>query len=101
MLKNKTAIQALFAEGHWIRTPYFNIVYRYTGETRFLFTAKKTINCAVKRNLAKRYLRESVRQNKDTIPCGYHYGFIAGHTPERHSINIYKTHMKKAFCHMS
>jgi ribonuclease P protein component len=97
LLKNKKAIQSLFSEGQWIRSPYYNIVYRYTGETRFLFAARKTIGCAVDRNFAKRYLRESVRQNQDCITPGYHYGFIARHTPKRHSLELYKSQIKKSF----
>lgn len=100
MLKNKKAIQALFAEGHWIRTPLFNIVYRYSGETRYLFTSQKSVSGAVNRNFAKRYLRETVRHNRDVIPSGYHYGFIAKNAPECHSLKVYETRLKKAFFHM-
>jgi len=101
ILKNKKAIQALFAQGRWIRTPLFHIVYRYSGDTRFLFTAQRSVGSAVNRNFAKRYLRETVRQNPDAIPSGFHFGFVARSTPERRSLILYETQLKKAFLHLS
>ena len=74
----------MYARGKSIVTPYVVIYYskNRTGELRLGITTSKKIGNAVKRNRARRVIREAFRQISPYLRRGYDYILVArGKTP--------------------
>gem|GEM_PF-5519151 len=86
----------LFERGRWKSCPFFHVVYSpNAGEKHYLFGTLKTIRGAVRRNRARRVLKEAVRLNQDIIPAGYDYGFIAKIVPEKGTTHQVEKYLKQ------
>ncbi|MDK2886595.1 MAG: ribonuclease protein component [Thermosipho sp. (in: thermotogales)] len=74
-LKLRKDILKVFNTGKVIQNDWFVIFYFRNGldYSRFAFSVKKKFGKAVKRNKVKRWMRESIRNNKDKIPKGFDY----------------------------
>ncbi|MBO8140487.1 MAG: ribonuclease P protein component [Thermosipho sp. (in: Bacteria)] len=77
-LKLRKDILEVFNKGKGIQNDWFVVLFFKNGldYSRFAFSVKKKFGKAVKRNKVKRWMRESIRNNKDFIPKGYDYLII-------------------------
>lgn len=73
-MKNKKDISNLFEKGKKIFLKELMVIYIPSEKTEFLFTSKKGIDSAVKRNTIKRKLREISR--KLDLTSNYHIALI-------------------------
>ena len=82
VLRRKSDFSALYNKGKSIGDRYVVLFYKKNGlnYTRKAFLASKKVGNAVKRNRARRLLRESVRQLEKNLSPGYDYIFIARNT---------------------
>jgi ribonuclease P protein component len=77
-LKLRKDILEIFNRGKGIQNDWFVVLFLKNGldYSRFAFSVKKKFGKAVKRNKVKRWMRESIRNNKNLIPRGYDYLII-------------------------
>jgi ribonuclease P protein component len=90
VLRNKKEISSLFENGDWTRGRYVNIVSMPSEERRILFAVSRNIRGAVKRNRAKRYLREAYRLQKNSFSPSRIYALVFVRTPETTSLKQIK-----------
>ncbi|MCD6087226.1 MAG: ribonuclease P protein component [Candidatus Hydrothermae bacterium] len=76
ILKRGKDFNHILREGLWEKGDYFVIYYRWADGKRAGFAASRKIDTKVKRNRAKRLMREIYRKNRDLLPNG-HYVFMA------------------------
>ena len=71
VLKDNRDFVRLYKRGKCILTPSFALYYgkNRSGKLRIGITAGKKLGSAVKRNRAKRVIREAVRKNTGLFPC--------------------------------
>jgi ribonuclease P protein component len=79
VLRNKKDFASLYKKGKSIGGRYVVIFYRKNGlsYTRRAFLASKKVGNSVKRNRARRLMKESYRAFEGTAPKGYDVLFIA------------------------
>ncbi|MFA6807587.1 MAG: ribonuclease P protein component [Eubacteriales bacterium] len=75
-MKKNSEFKKVFSSGKSFASKYV-IVYISRGKTKFGFIASKKIGNAVKRNRAKRLMREALRLNYGKIKDGYQIIIIA------------------------
>lgn len=82
VLRRKSDFSALYNKGKSIGDRYVVLFYKKNGlnYTRKAFLASKKVGNAVKRNRARRLLKESVRNLEKNLSPGYDYIFIARNT---------------------
>ncbi|QTA37523.1 ribonuclease P protein component [Thermosipho ferrireducens] len=74
-LKLRKDFKGLVQFGEAVQDEFFVIIYRKNGleYSRFGISIKKKFGKAVKRNRARRWIKECVRQNISFIPQGYDF----------------------------
>ncbi len=80
ILTSRLDIDSLFKEGVAYRGRHVLLILRYVdqGQRRTMFVASRRVGNAVKRNRAKRLMRESYRRLVDRLPHGpVHIAWIA------------------------
>ncbi|MBO8160186.1 MAG: ribonuclease P protein component [Thermosipho sp. (in: Bacteria)] len=77
-LKLRKDILRVYKNGQSIQSDWFVILYikNELSYSRFAISVKRKFGKAVKRNKLKRWIRESIRNNKELIPCGFDYLII-------------------------
>ncbi len=82
VLRKQADFDAVYKRGRSVGDKYVVIFYLKNGldHTRTGFLASKKVGNSVKRNRARRLMRESYRQIKDKIPQGYDIILIARNT---------------------
>jgi len=76
ILKRGKDFNHILREGLWEKGEYFVIYYTWADDRKAGFAASRKIDTKVKRNRAKRLMREIYRKNRDLLPEG-HYVFMA------------------------
>jgi ribonuclease P protein component len=82
VLRNQADFDAVYKKGRSVGDKYVVVFYLKNGldHNRTGFLASKKVGNSVKRNRARRLIRESYRHIKDIIPCGYDIIIIARNT---------------------
>ncbi|MDR3295870.1 MAG: ribonuclease P protein component [Clostridiales Family XIII bacterium] len=82
VLRNKKDFTALYSKGKSAGGKYVVLFYKKNGRpfSRKAFLASKKVGNSVKRNRARRLMKESYRQVEKTLPAGYDILFIARST---------------------
>lgn len=82
ILRRKSDFSAMYKKGKSAGTRYIVIFCRKNklSYNRIAFLASKKVGNSVTRNRARRLMRESYRQMKDTLAEGYDIIFIARNT---------------------
>ncbi|MEG1803782.1 MAG: ribonuclease P protein component [Clostridia bacterium] len=76
-LKKRSAFASIYKKGKWINGKYLIIVYCASNSCHFGFSISKKFGNAVKRNHAKRQLKECVSKLLPRIKQQYNYIFVA------------------------
>jgi ribonuclease P protein component len=69
ILKDSREFDDVFQKGEKISSQHILLLYKVAEETRYGFSVARKIKGAVKRNRAKRRLRELLRLNQNKIPA--------------------------------
>ena len=77
ILSNVNDIDKVFKQGLLINSQSFSLFFCQSSQTKVLFTASKFIKKKIKKNKAKRILRELFRKNKAAFPKNLSFAFIA------------------------
>ncbi len=82
ILRKKGDFNAIYKAGKSVPERYIVLFYRKNDlpYNRTAFLASKKVGNSVQRNRAKRLMKESFRQNKDSFSVGYDLVFIARNT---------------------
>lgn len=82
VLRKKSDFSAIYKRGKSVGDRYLVLFYRPNGLSynRTGFLASKKVGNSVKRNRAKRLMKESYRALQDCLPEGYDFIFIARNT---------------------
>ena len=82
VLRKNEDFSAIYKRGKSVGDRYVVLFYRANrlGYNRTGFLASKKVGNSVKRNRAKRLMKESYRSLKDMIPEGYDFVIIARNT---------------------
>ena len=82
VLRGKNDFSAIYNKGKSVGERFIVLFYRKNnlGYTRKAFLASKKVGNAVRRNRARRLMKESVRQLEANLAEGYDYIFIARNT---------------------
>ena len=82
VLRRKSDFSAIYNKGKSVGDRYVVLFYRKNNLTynRIAYLASKKVGNAVKRNRARRLMKESVRLTNLEIPAGYDLIFIARNT---------------------
>lgn len=82
VLRKEKDFSAIYKKGRSVGDRYVVLFYRRNGldYNRTGFLASKKVGNSVKRNRAKRLMKESYRALSDKLPVGYDFVFIARNT---------------------
>ena len=82
VLRKQADFDAVYKKGRSVGDKYVVVFYKKNqlDVTRTCFLASKKVGNSVKRNRARRLMRESYRFLKDSIPSGYDIIIIARNT---------------------
>ena len=82
VLRKEKDFSAIYKKGKSVGDRYIVLFYRNNrlGYNRTGFLASKKVGNSVKRNRAKRLMKESYRALQDRLPEGYDFIFIARNT---------------------
>jgi len=82
ILRKKSDISSIYKKGKSVGDRYIVLFYRKNGlqKKRIAFLASKKVGNAVKRNRARRLMKESYRHISNDLAEGYDYIFIARNT---------------------
>ena len=95
ILSNKKDISQLFRNRNSVNGKYTKVVFLGNGFRSILFTTRKKFGNAVKRNRARRYLKEFYRHNKDLFKENYLYALILMRNPLKNSFNEISEDLKE------
>lgn len=72
-LNNNKDFVRLYGKGAFVSGRMCTVYYRRNGKkiNRIGISSGKKIGCAVKRNRARRVIRQAYRENEDKFPVGY------------------------------
>ncbi|KKQ34343.1 MAG: Ribonuclease P protein component [candidate division WS6 bacterium GW2011_GWA2_37_6] len=106
-LKTKKDFDTVYKNGRSLKTPYFNFIYLKNRKQediprgfllpRFGFVASKKVGKAVKRNKAKKLLREVVRAELPSLLKNFEAVFIAYDTMPMTDFVIVQKTVKSVF----
>ena len=91
IIKSSRTFNELFQNVTKSTSKYFLLVYRKSDALKFGFTVSKKIRGAVKRNRAKRRLRELFRLNQDKFPNDKEIIFMAKPGVEHEKFDVLAT----------
>lgn len=82
VLRRKSDFSVIYNKGKSVGERYVVLFYRKNGLSynRIAFLASKKVGNAVKRNRARRLMKESIRELGGKLAVGYDYIFIARNT---------------------
>ncbi|MDD4366226.1 MAG: ribonuclease P protein component [Eubacteriales bacterium] len=82
ILRRKRDFSAVYNKGKFVREKYIVLFYRKNdlSYNRIAFLASKKVGNSVKRNRARRLMKESVRASGEPLFSGYDIIFIARNT---------------------
>lgn len=82
VLRKKSDFSSIYNKGKSVGDRFVVIFYRrnFLPYNRTGFLASKKVGNSVKRNRARRLMKESYRNLKDELPLGYDFIFIARNT---------------------
>lgn len=82
VLRKKKDFSSVYNRGKSVGDRYIVLFYKKNGLThnRLAFLASKKVGNSVKRNRARRLMKESLRLSDVDLPCGYDFIFIARNT---------------------
>ena len=95
---NQQVVKQVFAKGKRFHCEQLTIIYLRSRKQAVGFVASKKVGCAVKRNLAKRRMREAYRMNK-TIFKGLQVIFLIQHQITRKQILGCFNSFQEYLCH--
>ena len=72
ILRGRNEFNEIFNSGRRVNSKHFLLLTKNAKESKFAFTVSRKIRGAVKRNLAKRRLREILRLNQKHLPGKSH-----------------------------
>ncbi|MBQ6622246.1 MAG: ribonuclease P protein component [Mogibacterium sp.] len=84
ILRNQKNFNAVYKKGHSKGSRYVVVLYKKNGlaYTRVAFLASKKVGNSVRRNRARRLMREALRTMDATVKQGYDIIFVARNTIE-------------------
>ena len=99
VLRKQADFDALYKKGKSVGDKYVVVFYKKNDldHTRTGFLASKKVGNSVKRNRARRLMKESYRHFKDTVPMGYDIVIIARNTISGRSFKEVDQSLKNAF----
>ncbi len=99
VLRKQADFDAVYKKGRSVGDKYVVVFYLKNGldHNRTGFLASKKVGNSVKRNRARRLMRESYRQLKDIVPVGHDIIIIARNTITGRSFSEVDNSMKHAF----
>ena len=77
ILKSRTEFNEIFRTGTKVNSKHFLFLVKNSDESKFGFTVSRNIKGSVRRNRAKRRLREILRLNQSFLPPKKHIVFQA------------------------
>lgn len=82
VLRKKSDFDSIYKNGKSIGDRYIVLFFRKNGMSinRTGFLASKKVGNSVKRNRARRLMRESYRKISESLPTGYDYILVARNT---------------------
>ncbi len=82
ILRKREDFDILYKNGKSSGSKYVVLLYRKNGlsKNRFAFVASKKVGKSVKRNRARRLMKEALRLSELQLPTGYDFIFIARNT---------------------
>ncbi len=72
ILRGRNEFNEIFKSGRRVSSKHFLLLTKSAKDSKFAFTVSRKIRGAVKRNLAKRRLRETLRLNQKHLPGKKH-----------------------------
>lgn len=99
ILRNKKDFSRIYSKGKSIGDRYIVLFFKRNNLDyyRKAFLASKKVGNSVKRNRARRLMKESVRLLEFDLPKGYDYIFIARNTIDGKSYSEVSRSIKSAF----
>ncbi|PIZ48280.1 ribonuclease P protein component [candidate division WWE3 bacterium CG_4_9_14_3_um_filter_41_6] len=91
-LTKSNDINRVLSRGKKIHTPFFVLIYDNFSQDAsvYAFVAGKKVGNAIKRNRAKRILREAVRTLEHKLPAGFRFVFVARKASSESTMPIVK-----------
>lgn len=98
VLRNKKDFSRIYSKGKSIGDRYVVLFFKKNNQdySRIAFLASKKVGNSVKRNRARRLMKESIRLLDFKLPCGYDYIFIARNTINGRSYSDVSRSVKSA-----
>lgn len=98
VLRNKKDFSRIYSKGKSIGDRYVVLFFKKNNQdySRAAFLASKKVGNSVKRNRARRLMKESIRLLDFKLPCGYDYIFIARNTINGRSYSDVSRSVKSA-----
>lgn len=98
VLRNKKDFSRIYSKGKSIGDRYVVLFFKKNNQdySRTAFLASKKVGNSVKRNRARRLMKESIRLLDFKLPCGYDYIFIARNTINGRSYSDVSRSVKSA-----
>lgn len=99
VLRNQADFDAVYNKGRSFGDKYVVVFYlkNHLDHNRTGFLASKKVGNSVKRNRARRLMRESYRHFKDELPTGYDIIIIARNTISGRSFREVDSSIRNAF----
>ncbi len=99
VLRKKDDFNAVYKAGKSVPDRYIVLFYKKNDlpYSRTAFLASKKVGNSVKRNRARRLMKESYRHFKDTVPMGYDIVIIARNTISGRSFKEVDQSLRNAF----
>ena len=98
VLRNKKDFSRIYSKGKSIGDRYVVLFFKKNNQdySRIAFLASKKVGNSVKRNRARRLMKESIRLLDFKLPCGYDYILIARNTINGRSYSDVSRSVKSA-----
>ncbi len=99
VLRKKTDFNAIYNKGKSVGDRYVVLFYRknHLSYNRLGFLASKKVGNSVRRNRARRLMKESYRHMEESLPLGYDFILIARNTIDGKKCAEVERSMRSAF----